>query len=425
MPPKTSLKVQCLDKEYDCSQLIVVGRAKDCTITLDDGMVSTKHAIIQDDYVMDLGSTNGTVVNKQNIKPHQKKFLKHGDIIMFGETKCKVRNNTGADAPGGKSGGKGNQDAQQVMMQSKRFGNRRASEHRAQTPAEQKQQASKIKEQMEKEFESIIGHDNIKKQLQTFHKKVQLDRIREANGKGADTKRLYHMIFQGPPGTGKTTMANLVARLMRDMKIIETDNVVFVNNALDLLAGFAGQTPGKVDAKVEEAKGGVLFIDEAYSIVKSKEREKDSFGKEAIETIMKHLDPPTCVFIFAGYEKEMEEFLQVNPGLARRIPYRYDFHAYSNEQLTEICLKMCEGAGENVQNDFGPKFHELLNGLGEKLIAKQNAGLVNNWVSFAQMTRDDRIDLDEAKRNPKIASMLDAKDFLDCIDKIKNMSIEN
>ena len=88
----------------------------------------------------------------------------------------------------------------------------------------------------------------------------------------------------------------------------------------------------QVDAKVAEAKGGVLFIDEAYSIVKDK-HQKDSFGKEAIETIMKHMDPPSCVFIFAGYQAQMEEFLKVNDGLNRRIPYRYNFDAYNEGQL--------------------------------------------------------------------------------------------
>jgi SpoVK/Ycf46/Vps4 family AAA+-type ATPase len=79
----------------------------------------------------------------------------------------------------------------------------------------------------------------------------------------------------------------------------------------------------QVDAKVEEAAGGVLFIDEAYSIVKSeKGSQSDSFGKEAIETIMKHLDPPSTVFIFAGYTEPMNDFLRVNDGLGRRIPFR-------------------------------------------------------------------------------------------------------
>jgi len=156
-----------------------------------------------------------------------------------------------------------------------------------------------------------------------FHKKVQLDIIRQQAGLNRDTKRLYHMMFLGPPGTGKTTMANLVAGIMVKMQLIQSDKVVFVNNALDLVGQYVGQTPAKVDAKVEEARGGVLFIDEAYSINPKSSESKGSFGKEAIETIMKHLDPPTCVFIFAGYEEPMEEFLKARISSIYTMIYYY------------------------------------------------------------------------------------------------------
>ena len=139
---------------------------------------------------------------------------------------------------------------------------------------------------------------------------------------------------------GKTTMANVVAKLLLRMGLVRSESVVFVNNSLELLGSYVGQTPQKVDAKVVEAAGGVLFIDEAYSIVKEgggrDGSSGSSFGKEAIDTLMKHLDPPTCVMIFAGYSKEMEDFLSVNPGLARRIPYRYTFNAYSHDQLMQV-----------------------------------------------------------------------------------------
>ena len=135
-------------------------------------------------------------------------------------------------------------------------------------------------------------------------------------------------------------MANVVAKLLLRMGLVRSESVVFVNNSLELLGSYVGQTPQKVDAKVAEAAGGVLFIDEAYSIVKEGGGRDggsgSSFGKEAIDTLMKHLDPPTCVMIFAGYTKEMEDFLSVNPGLARRIPYRYTFNAYTHEQLMQV-----------------------------------------------------------------------------------------
>ena len=204
---------------------------------------------------------------------------------------------------------------------------------------------------MEAEFSRVIGHAGIKSQLRQFYKKVQLDRIRQAAGREADGGRLYHMIFSGPPGTGKTTMANVVSKLLLSMQLVRTSSVVFVNNSLELLGSYVGQTPQKVDAKVQEAAGGVLFIDEAYSIVKEgggRDGSGASFGKEAIDTLMKHLDPPSCVMIFAGYEQQMEDFLSVNPGLARRIPYRYHFHAYDAQQLQEIFTVMAQAKGETL-----------------------------------------------------------------------------
>jgi SpoVK/Ycf46/Vps4 family AAA+-type ATPase len=146
-------------------------------------------------------------------------------------------------------------------------------------------------------------------------------------------------------------MANVVAKLLLSMRLVQSSNVVFVNNSLELLGSYVGQTPIKVDAKVAEAAGGVLFIDEAYSIVKEgggREGSGASFGKEAIDTLMKHMDPPSCVMIFAGYTSQMEDFLNVNPGLARRIPYRYHFHAYTPEQLQHIFIVMCQAKGETL-----------------------------------------------------------------------------
>ncbi len=223
-------------------------------------------------------------------------------------------------------------------------------------------------------------------------------------------------------------MANVVAKIMLKMRLVSTDKVVFVNNSLELLGSYVGQTPAKVDAKVEEAKGGVIFIDEAYSIVKdggSREGSSGSFGREAIDTIMKHLDPPSCVFIFAGYEKPMNEFLRVNEGLARRIPYRYSFDPYSEDQLMQIFLVMCESKGESLEDGLDLRFRTMLNALPKELVDSQNAGLIANWLSFAQMERDDRISIEEAEKNPAIASLLTADDFDSAIPKLKEMKSGN
>jgi stage V sporulation protein K len=278
-----------------------------------------------------------------------------------------------------------------------------------------------VEELMEEEFNKVIGHAGIKQQLRRFYKKVQLDSIREANGRLKNKQGCYHMIFQGPPGTGKTSMANLVAKVMVKMGLTTTPKVVFVNNALDLLAGYAGQTAGKVDDKVKEAEGGVLFIDEAYSIVQNES--KESFGREAIDTIMKHLDPPACVFIFAGYVDPMADFVRMNDGLSRRIPFRYTFNPYSVDELLQICKVMSEAKGERLADDVMQPAHlpALIEAVNVDARETHNAGLISNLVSFSQIERDCRIDIEEAQRNPAIACTLAWADFAAAWPKLERM----
>jgi hypothetical protein len=137
---------------------------------------------------------------------------------------------------------------------------------------------------------------------------------------------------------------------------------------------------------------------------------------------MKHLDPPTCVFVFAGYEQQMEEFLKVNEGLARRIPYRYNFTAYTREQLTEIFKVMCVGKGEQVPEEVLEEVPRMLGEVSEEQLASQNAGAVSNWISFAQMERDDRVDIREARRDPQILCRLAMEDLEAGIIKVSAMA---
>ena len=166
-----------------------------------------------------------------------------------------------------------------------------------------------------------------------------------------------------------------------------------------------------------------LFL-QAYSIVKGggdRDSNGGQFGREAIDTIMKHMDPPTVVFIFAGYEKPMEDFLRVNEGLARRIPYRYQFDAYSVDQLVQIFGVMLHSKGEMLERGVDEHVGDLLRSVDAEMRATQNAGLVLNWISFAQGERDDRVDIDAALADPDLASTLALSDLTAALVRVKAM----
>lgn len=202
-----------------------------------------------------------------------------------------------------------------------------------------------------KELNSLVGLNDIKKQIDNlihllrFNKKVNIDM----------SKNNLHMVFTGNPGTGKTTVARIISDILYNLGYIKQNKLVEVS-AKDLVADYVGQTSGKTFRVLKSAFGGVLFIDEAYSILSSG---TSSFGAECIATIIKMMEDhkDELVIIFAGYEKEMQEFIRANPGLKSRIGYEIKFNDYNVDELIEIFeillnnnnLKIEENAKELVR----------------------------------------------------------------------------
>ncbi len=151
---------------------------------------------------------------------------------------------------------------------------------------------------------------------------------------------VLHMIFRGNPGTGKTTVARIVGELFREMQVLPQGHLIEVERA-DLVGEYIGHTAQKTKEQVKKASGGILFVDEAYSLARGGEKD---FGKEAIDVLVKAMEDhkDDFILILAGYKDEMDWFLMTNPGLRSRFPVHIDFPDYSVEELMDIAVLMLD-----------------------------------------------------------------------------------
>ena len=195
------------------------------------------------------------------------------------------------------------------------------------------------------ELDSLVGLHEVKKVLR------DLVSLKELKNKSDDLKISdvnLHMVFLGNPGTGKTTVARLVAQILYNLKYIEQNKLIEVSSK-DLVAEYVGQTAPKTNAVIQRALGGVLFIDEAYSLA-SGNGTGSSFNEEAIATLIQGMENyrDNLVVIFAGYTKEMQAFLNANSGIVSRIGYTLNFADYTDDELLQIFEQMMNKAGFTV-----------------------------------------------------------------------------
>lgn len=190
---------------------------------------------------------------------------------------------------------------------------------------------------IEEEMSALVGMNEMKKIVKEIYAWMYINKIREQHGLKAGGQVL-HMMFKGNPGTGKTTVARLLGKLFKEMNALSKGHLIEAERA-DLVGEYIGHTAQKTRDLVKKALGGILFVDEAYSLARGGEKD---FGKEAIDTLVKHMEDKQNEFILilAGYEKEMDHFLSLNPGLKSRFPLVIDFPDYTVDQLMEIAEKM-------------------------------------------------------------------------------------
>lgn len=215
---------------------------------------------------------------------------------------------------------------------------------------------TKSKDDYLEDLNALIGMDTLKQDVKELINLVQMQKYRESNGLKSLPVSL-HLVFTGNPGTGKTSVARILANIYREIGILSKGQLVEVDRA-DLVAGYVGQTAIKTKEKIQEAMGGILFIDEAYTLNK----EGNDFGQEAIDTILKAMEDERDKFIViaAGYPDLMDTFINSNPGLRSRFNKTIYFPDYNSDELFEIFVKFCDDYDYYLSDEAAYKVQEII-----------------------------------------------------------------
>lgn len=260
------------------------------------------------------------------------------------------------------------------------------------------------------ELNALVGLEKVKKKIQDLivYQKVQKMR-REKNLHSA--KNTLHLAFIGNPGTGKTTVARIVGRIYKQIGLLSKGHFVEVSRT-DLIAGYQGQTALKVKKVIEQAKGGVLFIDEAYSITENDH--SDSYGRECLTELTKALEDyrDDLVVIVAGYTEPMNKFFESNPGLKSRFNTFIEFEDYKAEELEKILVSMCKNNDYELSDNAKAVIKEFLNNqIANKGENFANGRMVRNIYEDLVMNHARRvIDISDASREELL--LITDKDFI-------------
>ncbi|WP_051712458.1 AAA family ATPase [Spirillospora albida] len=233
-------------------------------------------------------------------------------------------------------------------------------------------------------LDALIGLTSVKEEVRRLAAEARAAELRRAAGHSV-TVPTRHMVFTGNPGTAKTTVARLVASVYASLGLLSSGHLVEVSRA-DLVASYLGQTAPRVRAAVEQALGGILFVDEAYALA------GDSYGQEALATLVQLMEEyrGDLVVIAAGYEREMETFLKANSGLESRFPKHLRFPDYTDTELAAIFEHQAAAEGLILTPDVKPRLHTLLRDI-PRGPAFGNGRLMRNLLDTAIAVQSERL----------------------------------
>lgn len=268
----------------------------------------------------------------------------------------------------------------------------------------------------EQELQEMIGLKRLKEEMQEARLLALFSKERQELCLEDSGENRHHMLFLGNPGTGKTTVARLVGRIYHAIGLLSKGHTVETNRA-QLMGEFIGQTEKKIKEAIEEARGGVLFVDEAYTLVAGHDNDSKDYGKEVINALLPVLsDPnPDLIVIFAGYEDKMTELLRTNSGLKDRFPLHFHFDDFSAAELLEIAIQILEKRNFTLTETAYTELQKVI----EEATRHRNEDFGNGrWVhnfieqgviksmAIRVMSAPHRAD------NPKLLSLIHVEDIL-------------
>src|SRR5215467_8749973 len=248
-------------------------------------------------------------------------------------------------------------------------------------------------EQAMAELDAMIGLEPVKDQIRQLTASVEAARRRAQAGFQTE-KPMQHFVFLGPPGTGKTSVARIIAKIYYAFGLLELPTVLEAQRA-DLVGEYLGATAIKTNELIDSALGGVLFIDEAYSLAKDGEGHGDRFGNEAVQALLKRAedDRDNLIVILAGYQRQMEDFLASNPGLNSRFAMRVKFGGYSPAELLALAQAALAQRGESLDPEAAATLARMMDDVGRRRVADAlgNGRFVRNLLEKAGQARDVRV----------------------------------